>query len=183
MRDVKKPIWIHGNDIVNARGAAGAGLAGIRRWITRLVVGLLGIGALLTAPSPEARAVPQENEMLFEAIDVVVDTGPHALAAYQFELVDPAGTASIVGVEGGEHPAFQEPPYYDPAALRKNRIILAAFHLGPDGPAGSCCVATLHLIVPAKKAPNYRIVLQAAADPDGRDLRPIARIHWQRKKD
>ena len=178
MRDVKEPYRINDNDILKAGRAAG-----VPRWIALVLAGLLGIGGLLNGPAPEARAVPQENEWLFEAIQVIVDTADRKLAAYQFELVDPAGTASIVGVEGGEHPAFHQPPYYDPAALRKNRIILAAFHLGPDTPTGSSCVATLHLMVPANKTPDYRIVLEAAADPDGRDLRPVARIHWQRKKD
>ena len=58
---------------------------------------------------PEAQARVQTG-LRFEAFDLVVDSGPSTLSAYQIEVkANPAavGTTKItlVGVEGGEHAA------------------------------------------------------------------------------
>src|SRR5688572_2021156 len=56
----------------------------------------------------------------FRVLDVYVDSGASALAAYQFEFntaQKDAGELKLVGIEGGEPPAFREPPRYDPRAL------------------------------------------------------------------
>ena len=104
----------------------------------------------------------------FRTVDLVLDSGAVAFAAYQVEVECPGG--SIVGVEGGEHPALTEPPAYDPKALRKNRIILAWTSLKPDGqlPMGQVRIATLHLM--QKKTQKLKARLVVAGD---RNARPI----------
>ena len=61
----------------------------------------------------------------FQPIDVYVDAGRAALAAWQVELSYDPGRAKLVGIEGGEHPAFSAAPHYDPAALAAFRASAA----------------------------------------------------------
>ena len=63
----------------------------------------------------------------FRTVDIYVDSKQQSVAAYQLEWTTPGGDAKIVGIEGGENPAFKEPPYYDPKAIQHERVILAAF--------------------------------------------------------
>jgi hypothetical protein len=48
------------------------------------------------------------NAIRFEAIDVFVDSGDQHLAAWQLELASRTKDVEIVGIEGGEHRAFEE---------------------------------------------------------------------------
>ena len=77
----------------------------------------------------------------------------------------------IVGVEGGAHPAFREAPYYDPAALMNDRIIIAAFNTGRDLPHGRTRIATIHLQILGDTEPQYELKLVTAADQDGQEIR------------
>jgi hypothetical protein len=145
------------------------------------VVGLtliLVLHAVLVADT--SGAVP--SRFAFEAVEVYLDTGDRPLAAFQFELTDPAGAARIVGVEGGAHPAFARPPYYDPAALQGGRIIIAAFSTGRSLPTGRTRIATLHMLIEAGRSPEYKINVEVAADAEGRDIGPTAGVDWTRKK-
>ena len=81
-----------------------------------------GAAAAPAEASPDSAA-----PLTFGTYDVVVETGSRPLAAYQVEITVAAGDAKLVGIEGGEHPEFTEPPFYDPAALREERVVLAAF--------------------------------------------------------
>jgi len=122
----------------------------MKRW---MIVSLTGVcmATLLTA-TQVARAVrPTEPRVRFAPVHIYLDSGDKPLAAYQFELKATTGRIKIVGVEGGEHAAFKEAPYYDPAALAKDRIIIAAFNTGRD-------------------LPQYELDLTVAADADGRKL-------------
>jgi hypothetical protein len=80
------------------------------------------------------------------------------------------GQVKIVGVEGGAHPAFREAPYYDPAALMNERIVIAAFHTGRDLPTGRTRIATIHLQIPGDADPQYELNLTTAADAAGERL-------------
>ena len=60
------------------------------------------------------RPAASQSVVRFAAVDVYVDATDKTLGAYQFELTAEVGEIAIVGIEGGEHPAFAEPPYYDP---------------------------------------------------------------------
>lgn len=123
------------------------------------------------AMSGTAKQPGDASESRWEAVDVYVDSGKVPLAAYQLEVqasMDPAGRAvKLVGVEGGEQGgAFGDPPYYDPDALRGERIVLAAYSLAAEGslPTGRTRVARLHVQVPEAGTPTYRCILTVAGN-------------------
>lgn len=107
------------------------------------------------------------DDIRFEALDVFVDSGNQPLAAYQFELISRTPGVEIVGIEGGEHAAFSEPPYYDPQAMRQNRVIIAAFHTGRDLPAGTSRVARIHVQLQGPGVKEYETKLSVSATADG----------------
>lgn len=135
-----------------------------------LVWMLLTAKVLAQEPKPHQPTPPPS--VRFEAVDVYVDSGDVPLAAYQFELAAETGEITIVGIEGGEHPAFKEPPYYDPAALSKGRIIIAAFNTGRDLPKGKTRVARIHVQVLGEARPQYVIEVKVTASAEGRHLWP-----------
>ena len=120
--------------------------------------------------SMAAGAQEPEAAVRFEAVDVYIDSAARPLAAYQFEFAAETGEIKIVGVEGGEHEAFKQPPYYDPAALSNDRIIIAAFNTGRNLPSGKTRVARIHLQVTGAVEPEYVIILGAAATSDGEEI-------------
>jgi hypothetical protein len=138
------------------------------------VIGLLvtlsiAVPLLANVPARTTRK-PAEGRARFAPLHVYLDSGDKPLAAYQFELKARTGQIKIVGVEGGEHPAFQEAPYYDPAALMNDRIIIAAFNTGSDLPHGRTRIATIHLQIPGDTEPQYELKLIVAADTEGENL-------------
>ena len=107
----------------------------------------------------------------FQPLEIYLDSGDQPLAAYQFELTAVVGEVAIVGVESGAHPAFSsKPPYYDPAALQKGRIIIADFNISRDLPTGKTRVATVHLMITGDTIPEYNLKLTVAADADGNEI-------------
>jgi len=128
-----------------------------------LLLSLQAVSGGPQAPDPAVR---------FETVDVFVDTTDKALAAYQLEFFSAAGGAKIAGIEGGAHPAFATPPYYDPKAMQQDRVILAAFTTDDAGalPVGKTRVATIHLQTTGTNLPDFQIRLQAAADAAGRTI-------------
>jgi hypothetical protein len=121
------------------------------------------------ARQPEHSTCP-ENRVRFAPLHIYIDSGGQALAAFQFELKTTAGQIKIVGVEGGDHPAYKQPPYYDPAALANDRIIIAAFNTDSDLPQGQSRVATVHLQIIGDAEPEYELQLAVAADADGSEI-------------
>lgn len=111
-----------------------------------------------------------EPAVRFSPLHIYVDSGSRPLAAYQFELKATAGQVKIVGVEGGQHKAFKEAPYYDPAALARDRIIIAAFNTGRELPKERTRIATIHLQITGEAQPEYELKLTVAADADGEDI-------------
>ncbi len=122
-----------------------------------------------------------EQRVRFAPVHVYLDPGGKPLAAYQFELRARTGRIKIVGVEGGEHPAFQEAPYYDPAALMNERIIIAAFNTGRDLPTGRTRIATIHLQILGAAEPEYELKLIVAADPEGQELPVVSSMEMGEK--
>lgn len=118
----------------------------------------------------------------FKAVDVYVDSGDEPLAAYQFEFAAETGEIKIVGIEGGEHAAFKEPPYYDPAALSKNTIIIAAFNTGQNLPRDKTRVARLHVQVMGEAEPEYVVKLEVAASPEGKKIAASATLEKGEQK-
>ncbi len=135
-----------------------------------LLVTLSIVAPLLAGASARTSEEPAESRARFAPVHVYLDSGDKPLAAYQFELKARTGRIKIVGVEGGEHPAFKEAPYYDPAALMNDRIIIAAFNTGSDLPHGRTRIATIHLQILGDAEPQYELKLIVAADPDGRNI-------------
>jgi hypothetical protein len=157
-----------------------------RFWITLAMLAvtglLLGQGRQDAEHMPPADKQP-EPAVCFEAVDVYIDSGKAPLAAYQFEFHavfpdDQPGQVRIVGIEGGDHPAFSKPPYYDPAALMHNRVVIAAFNTNnaENLPTGRTRVARLHVqVVGAGRGDQegrakYLVELGVAANPEGANL-------------
>ena len=134
----------------------------------KLVLAIVSLSLLGLVSEPAPR--PATAGVRFEAVDVYVDSKAEALAAYQFELKVTAGDVTTVGVEGGEHAAFRDAPYYDPAAMAKRRIIIAAFNTGSDLPTGRTRVARVHVRVGPGERPVYQAELQVAGDAEGRKI-------------
>ena len=122
------------------------------------------------ATRPARREAPTSRPARFHAVDVFIDPRGKPLAAYQVELSAGEGGAKIVGLEGGEHPAFRKPPYYDPRALMGGRIVIAAFDTGGDLPVGRTRVATLHLMSADEKPPRLTARLVVAASAAGKRI-------------
>jgi hypothetical protein len=135
------------------------------KWSAAIALALVSSLAALA----RTRCQGSTSQEQFMAIDVFVDSGSNPLAAWQVELADTSGRARVVGIEGGEHPAFQEAPYYDPAALQRGRIILGAFHVGDDLPGGRTRVARVHLLVSGGE-PELVIAPMVAATRGGRTI-------------
>lgn len=124
-----------------------------------LTVVIIGIGVFVPALSP------QDVPVRFAYVDIVLDAGDVPLAAWQVEL-DAGRGVTIVGVEGGEHAAFAEPPYYDPKAMMRDRVILGALDTGNDLPVGKTRVARVHVQIETAQ-PTYELSVTAAATTDG----------------
>jgi len=118
-------------------------------------------------------AIGQEpGAVTFRAVDLFVDSVNQPLAAYQLSFACTTADAKIVGIEGGEHSAFAEPPYYDPKAMQDNRVVIAAFNTANPGqlPRGRMRIATIHLQTSAGVARQYELKVEAAATPTGETI-------------
>lgn len=111
----------------------------------------------------------------FRPVDVIVDPAGQQLAAYQIEIVI-RGNAQIIGVEGGEHPAFAAAPYYDPAALNQGRIVIAAFSTASDVPRTRARIATLHVRESKPTDIGFEAKLITAADSAGAQITPTVQL-------
>ena len=150
--------------LVLAAALALAGGSVTVRTPDRVAAALAAQAQAVTPDAPPAGG----DDVRFSAVDVYIDSGDQSLAAYQFELKVAAGDVTLVGVEGGDHRAFAQPPYYDTRALAGRRIILAAFDTGSDLPRGRTRVARLMVRVRGAAAPKYDASLVVAASPEAR---------------
>lgn len=131
----------------------------------RLLLALLPL--LCLAAAPEQPAGPSR----FAAVDILIDPNGQPLAAYQVEFAAEPGRISLVGVEAGEGGPFaKRPPYYDPAALAGNRIILGDYTLDPAAPRAKTRVARLMLEIRGDAQPQYVTKLMTAATPEGKPI-------------
>jgi hypothetical protein len=137
-----------------------------------IVIVLLSISVIIPVlagqPDPDYPTV--QPKVRFAPLHIYIDSGNKSLAAYQFELKAAAGQVKIVGVEGGQHEAFKEAPYYDPAALAGDRIIIAAFNTGSELPKGRTRIATVHLQIIGDVEPDYELKLTVTADADANEI-------------
>jgi hypothetical protein len=130
--------------------------------------------AVVAAAALLGIAATGSHAQRYQPVDVYVDSGDQPLAAYQLE-VTVHGDAMIVGVEGGDAPAFAAAPHYDPKALAGGRIIIADLDVGTDLPHGRIRVATLHMRE-SGAPPTYQVTLQAAANADGTPIPATAHL-------
>ena len=127
-----------------------------------------------------------EATVQFRAVDIYVDSQDQPLAAYQLEfaVTNVASAAKFVGIEGGEHSAFSEPPFYDPKAMQHERVIIAAFSTNAVSnlPKGKTRVATIHLQTSRAVEPEYELKLEVAADSNGSRIPAEASIEERKAK-
>ncbi len=141
----------------------------MKRLPAALMTAILLAGGL-AAQETDERGPAGETTVRFSAVDVYIDSGEGLLAAYQLELAAEVGDVKIVGVEGGEHAAFKMPPYYDPAAMNRDKVILAAFTTGKQLPKGKTRVARIHVQITGDVVPQYAVKLNVAASTDGKKI-------------
>lgn len=139
--------------------------------VTAIILFSIVVLVPVLAQQPERDYPAEQPRVRFAPLHVYLDSGIKALAAFQFELKATAGQVKIVGVECGSHQAFSKtPPYYDPAALANDRIIIAAFSTQRVLPKGRTRIATLHLQILSDAEPQYELKLIVAADADGKEI-------------
>ena len=110
------------------------------------------------------------QETRFVTLEVFIDSQANKLAAWQLEVEDTEGRAQLVGIEGGDHPAYQDPPAYDPKALQGGKVILASFQLAEDLPQGRTRVARLSFAIEGPKEPVFVCTPIVAAQADGQEI-------------
>ena len=135
-----------------------------------MLLALSWLIASLPQVSSQPATAPQRSTSRFAAVDVFIDSKDKLLAAYQFELSARGAKATLVGIEGGEHPAFAKPPYYDAHANVEHRIVVAAFDVGSDLPRGKTRVARLMVHLEGSAQPHYSAQLRVAASADGKPI-------------
>lgn len=138
--------------------------------ITAIILMSISIIVPVLAQQSEQDITTIQPRVRFAPLHIYLDSGNKSLAAYQFELKAVTGQIKIVGVEGGQHKAFKEAPYYDPAALANDRIIIAAFNTGSELPTGRTRIATIHLQIIGDAEPDYELKLVVAGDADAKEI-------------
>src|SRR5436190_21520886 len=141
-----------------------------------LLVLLALLGTLLAQPAATNQTVR------FQAVDIFIDSKETPLAAYQLEFQVKTGDAKVVGVEGGEHSAFKDAPFYDPKAIQQERVIIAAFSTTAADklPKARTRVATIHLQITGHQKPEFHLRLETAATSNGNKI-PVAGTFEERK--
>jgi hypothetical protein len=128
------------------------------------------VAAAIGRPGESQTLAPSTDSITtaskFLAVDLFVDPQGKPLAAYQAQVVAKGAEVTLVGVEGGDHPAFSAAPYYDKRAILSRRIVIAAYNTGTILPTGKTRVATLMIRVTGGAQPLFAATLQAAASSD-----------------
>lgn len=145
------------------------------RWLIATI--LLALPLFAQDPAAESEAAAGENSVRFLPFQITLDPQGQSLAAYQFELRTTTGQVKIVGLEGGDHPTFAQPPYYDAQALMQDRIIIAAFSTDANLPTTATRVTTIHLQVLGDIEPEFDIDLTVAADSNSQPIDTLG--HYQ----
>jgi hypothetical protein len=140
----------------------------LKRWLTILI-------CVLAAPLFGQEAV-ENFQVHFRAVAIYVDSSKIPLAAYQLEFSVTNVLTKIVGVEGGQHSAFRDAPFYDPKAIQQERVIIGAFSTDkPENlPTGKTCVAVIHLETIGEERPIFNLKLQTAGDSAGNKITATA---------
>ncbi len=124
----------------------------------------------------EGPANIKAHDVRFEAVDLIMDSGELPLAAWQLEIQSRSPGVEFVGIEGGDHEAFENPPYYDPQALNNDRVILAAFSTADELPSGRSRIARLHLQLEGPGPYEFEMQVNVTATIDGESIPATASI-------
>jgi len=145
---------------------------------------LMFLLCVLAAPLFAQQPADEEGRGSFRVVDIYVDSKGAPLAAYQLRFSMTNANVKILGIEGGQHPAFREPPVYDPKAMQHDRVIIAAFNTGSTDelPKGKTRVATIHVQTTADEALQCRLKVQTAANPEGTKITVEATWEERRNK-
>ena len=143
----------------------------IRLLVLLLTLPILGLQDAQDRVPREADQMPPPS-IRFEPMHVFIDSGDLPLAAYQLVIEAPAKSMRIVGIEGGAHAAFAEPPYYDPKAMQQERVVIADFSLASAEhlPRGRTRIATIHVLISGGDQPHLTTTLKVAATVDGQNI-------------
>lgn len=147
-----------------------------------IAVAFVGLFSALGITRDPAKSPATTPDPTFIALDVTVDAGERSLGSYQCEITAPPGW-KLVGVEGGT-PAggYSAAPFYDPAALKQERVIIAAIATGADtrpltaAPTGKVRVARLHLAQIGGTPADVRAMMIAAGNAQAERLLPLPTI-------
>ena len=140
------------------------------RKLSAIILITTGLVISVLAQQSQQEERPVQPGVRFAPLHIYIDSGNEGLAAFQFELKAVTGQVKIVGVESGDHAAFKQSPYYDPAALANDRIIVAALNTGRDLPTGRSRITTIHLQIIGDIQPEYELDLIVAANADGENI-------------
>jgi len=145
------------------------------------IVFVLAMLCVASASLAMNRLNPERPENLqqtssFRFIDVYVDAHEKPLGAFQFDARLGNGV-ELVGLEGGDHPAFHTPPKYDPKALSQSRVIVADYSLEGANARGAVRIARLHVFVPDTRQLDPTIKLSVASSAAGKAI--DASISWK----
>ena len=151
----------------------------------RLLPFILLIGVLLAGGAFAQDSGNNREKVSFRAVDVFVKSKGQPLAAYQVQVAFLGLKTKISGIEGGDHPAFKNPPLYDPKAMQKEQVIIAAYNTGTreELPKGKVRVATIHLYISGSKPPELTFKLVAAGTVDGEKITPTVAVEWRKQGD
>ena len=138
----------------------------------RSLTGAVILALALCSPLLVGEADIVSSGVHFLGMDLWVDSGEEALAAYQVEITYDRNSVKIVGLEGGQGGTYKNAPYYDQNGFESGRIIVAAFTTGTDAPRGRTRVARIHVAVEGNVPPELTCRLMAAAKPGGRRISP-----------
>jgi len=126
-------------------------------------------GASSNAP-PSAASSSAADDVRFAALNVYLDPHGTPLAAYQAQVTTNSNDVTLVGIEGGEHPAFAQPPYYDKRAILSRRLIFAAYSTASTLPSSKTRVATLMVRISGKQEPKWNALLMVAGSVEGKSI-------------
>ena len=142
----------------------------VARILLLMTIALVAGAVEPSRESPPTLPATEPSNVRFAWVDAFIDPQGQPLAAYQFELKAEGADVTLVGVEGGEHPAYVEPPYYDPKANLHNRIVIAAFNTGDDLPKTRSRVARVMVRVSGTGQPRYSAKLDVCASSDAKPI-------------
>jgi hypothetical protein len=114
----------------------------------------------------------------FAAYDLYISPKGEPLAAYQIRIKAMSGNVEIISVQGGEHSAFKEAPFFDPKAIQKGTIKLAAFSTkeAAELPTRETRVASIQIQTDRPGEVPFDLDLQAVATTNGRPIEAKVRF-------